>query len=409
MAKVGVWIVGARGGLATTLIVGTLALARRLTSTSGLITCLDEFASLGYAAFDDLVFGGHDIRSESLLEGAQEIARDTGTLRLDILAAVKDGIEAAEAEIRPGVVHNCGEAIVGLVPGVMGLGQGCSLRDMISRLRADLDDFRTRHGLDHVVMVNLASTEPLVDLLPEHETLQGLESLFDANRGESVRASTLYAYAALDLGFSLINFTPSNGCLLPGLLELGEKRHALCMGSDGKTGETLVKSALAPMFKYRNLRVLSWQGYNILGDRDGRILSNASNKAAKVSTKDSLLPQILGYPLHTHVGIDFVPSLSDFKTAWDFIHFQGFLDQKMSLQFTWQGNDSILAAPLVLDMVRFTDFARRQGETGLMIQLACFFKSPLGVAAHDLHTQWHGLVDYVALHRAKVGAGGSKR
>jgi hypothetical protein len=225
---------------------------------------------------------------------------------------------------------------------------------MISRLRADLDDFRTRHGLDHVVMVNLASTEPLVDLLPEHETLQGLESLFDANRGESVRASTLYAYAALDLGFSLINFTPSNGCLLPGLLELGEKRHALCMGSDGKTGETLVKSALAPMFKYRNLRVLSWQG----------------NKAAKVSTKDSLLPQILGYPLHTHVGIDFVPSLSDFKTAWDFIHFQGFLDQKMSLQFTWQGNDSILAAPLVLDMVRFTDFARRQGETGLMIQLA---------------------------------------
>ena len=225
-----------------------------------------------------------------------------------------------------------------------------------------MEAFRERNRLENVIVLNLASTEPLVEQRPEHESLEALNEALSDDRREVVRASTLYSYAAADLGFAFINFTPSNACLPLAIEQLFNERGSVYMGSDGKTGETLVKSALAPMFKYRNLRVLSWQGYNILGDRDGRVLANEKNKAAKVSTKDSLLPKILGYPLHTHVGIDFVPSLSDFKTAWDFIHFLGFLDTKMSLQFTWQGNDSILAAPLVLDMVRFADFARRQGE-----------------------------------------------
>ncbi|MDP6930803.1 MAG: inositol-3-phosphate synthase, partial [Planctomycetota bacterium] len=164
---------------------------------------------------------------------------------------------------------------------------------------------------------------------------------------------------------------------------------------DGKTGETLVKSSMAPMFKYRNLHVLAWQGYNMLGDRDGAVLANAENKQSKVETKDALLSQILGYPLHTHVGIDYVPSLSDLKTAWDFIHFEGFLGHKMSMQFTWQGCDAILAAPLVLDMARLADLAKRRGESGPMRHLSCFFKKPLGVDDHDLHKQWHMLTDYV--------------
>ena len=167
------------------------------------------------------------------------------------------------------------------------------------------------------------------------------------------------------------------------------------MGCDGKTGETLVKSALAPMFRYRDLRVLTWQGYNILGDRDGRVLADRRNKSAKVASKDALLPSILGYPLHTHVGIDFVPSLHDLKTAWDFVHFEGFLGFKMALQFTWQGCDSILAAPLVLDMVRLADLAARRGESGPMRHLACFFKQPVDVAEHDLHRQWQTLVAYL--------------
>ena len=170
------------------------------------------------------------------------------------------------------------------------------------------------------------------------------------------------------------------------------------MGNDGKTGETLVKSALAPMFKYRNLKVLTWQGYNILGDRDGQVLADPENKRAKIESKDGVLSHILGYPLHTHVGIDYVPSLNDLKTAWDFIHFKGFLDFKMSLQFTWQGCDAILAAPIVIDMVRFAEFARRKGEAGLMTWLSCFFKSPVGVDEHDLHFQFHHLMDYAHSH-----------
>jgi len=114
-----------------------------------------------------------------------------------------------------------------------------------------------------------------------------------------------------------------------------------------------------------------------------------------------LLEEILGYHLHTHVGIDYVASLKDMKTAWDFIHFQGFMDFKMSMQFTWQGCDAILAAPLVLDMIRLADFAARQEESGRMIQLSSFFKSPLGVKEHDLHFQFHALMDYIQRHLAK--------
>ena len=156
------------------------------------------------------------------------------------------------------------------------------------------------------------------------------------------------------------------------------------------------------MFKYRNLRVLTWQGYNILGDRDGRVLSDKKNKQSKVDSKDALLPSILGYPLHTHVGIDYVPSLHDLKTAWDFIHFEGFLGFKMALQFIWQGCDAILAAPLVLDLIRFADLAASRGEAGSMPHLACFFKQPFAVAEHDLHKQWQMLNQYLDGVRADV-------
>jgi myo-inositol-1-phosphate synthase len=156
------------------------------------------------------------------------------------------------------------------------------------------------------------------------------------------------------------------------------------------------------MFKYRDLQVLSWVGYNLLGDRDGRVLAHADNLATKVRSKDSVLASILGYPVHTHVGIDFVESLHDLKTAWDFIHFQGFLDHKMTMQFTWQGCDAILAAPLVLDMVRLAELAMRRGEGGPMSHLAPYFKSPIGVHAQDLHSQFHAMMDY--LRRAGVAA-----
>ena len=150
------------------------------------------------------------------------------------------------------------------------------------------------------------------------------------------------------------------------------------------------------MFACRNLNVLSWQGYNILGNMDGAVLAHSENKTSKIRSKDKALSRILGYKPHAQVSIDYVPSLGDRKTAWDFIHFQGFLNTKMSLQFTWQGCDSALAAPLVLDLVRLGLFAKQQGESGLMPHLSCFFKSPVGVEEHNLHRQFQMLEAYAA-------------
>ena len=124
------------------------------------------------------------------------------------------------------------------------------------------------------------------------------------------------------------------------------------MGYDGKTGETLMKSVLAPMFAKRNLDVMSWVGHNIFGNMDGKVLDDPANKKSKVTSKDRLLSQILGYPPQTLVSIEYIKSMGDWKTAWDHVHFRGFLGTPMTFQFTWQGCDSLLAAPLVLDLVR---------------------------------------------------------
>jgi len=167
------------------------------------------------------------------------------------------------------------------------------------------------------------------------------------------------------------------------------------MGDDGKTGETLVKSALAPMFATRNLEVLSWFGQNILGNRDGEILQDPETRTSKIRSKDRTVSSITGGSPSTRVSIDYVPSLDDWKVAWDFIHFRGFLETKMSMQFVWQGCDSLLAAPLVIDLVRFADLELRAGRAGAMKHLGFFFKNPLDVEELDLSTQWQRLIRHV--------------
>jgi myo-inositol-1-phosphate synthase len=154
------------------------------------------------------------------------------------------------------------------------------------------------------------------------------------------------------------------------------------------------------MFACRNLRVLSWEGVNLLGNNDGKTLADPRNREMKLRHKERVLEGILGYSPHAGVTINYVPSLGDWKTAWDLIHFRGFLDVPMTMQFTWQGCDSVLAAPLVLDLVRLMDFAARQGEHGPMRHLAAFFKQPLGVEEMDLHRQFQMLLDYAERHPA---------
>ena len=168
------------------------------------------------------------------------------------------------------------------------------------------------------------------------------------------------------------------------------------MGHDGKTGETLLKSTLAPMFAARNLEVMSWVGHNIFGNMDGKVLDDPANKQSKVTSKDRLLHQIFGYSPQTLVSIEYIESLGDWKTAWDHIHFRGFLGTPMTMQFTWQGCDSLLAAPLVIDLVRLTERAYRHGDRGLLTFLASFFKSPLGSNEHNFAKQFQMLEVWVA-------------
>src|SRR5207244_302195 len=214
-------------------------------------------------------------------------------------------------------------------------------------------------------------------------------------RGQAVLpASSLYAWAALDLGLPYINFTPSLGASFPAAEELARLRGAPHGGKDGKTGETLLKSVLAPMFALRNWHILSWVGHNIFGNRDGVVLDDPANKASKIRTKDQVISSIVGYKPATHVSIEYIESLDDWKTAWDHIHFRGFLGTKMILQFIWQGCDSLLAAPFVLDLARLSLLAQRRGESGVLKHLSAFFKSPMGVEEHHFFRQFAWLEEY---------------
>src|SRR5690606_7838672 len=226
--------------------------------------------------------------------------------RYPLLQELTDDLASIDRSVRPGTLVNAGRTILKLAGSEP---SGAPLRSEIERLSADIRAFMKRERLERCVCVNLTSTEPVLKLTRTHAKLAALDKAIDADRRSAVRPSTVYAYVAARLGLPFIHFTPSNAALIPAVCELFDANGAPFMGSDGKTGETLVKSALAPMFKYRNLQVLSWQGYNILGDRDGVVLADVENKQAKVQSKDALLSAILGYPLHTHVGIDYVPSL----------------------------------------------------------------------------------------------------
>ncbi len=265
-------------------------------------------------------------------------------------------------------------------------------------MKKDLAEFKKKNRLEQVVVINLTSTEPPVDLDAIPSEWKKLSATLSKPRACPLAASSLYAIAAIELGMPHINFTPSVGSDCEAIEQLAIERGVCHMGRDGKTGETLMKSVLAPMFARRNLEVMSWVGHNIFGNMDGQILRDPVNKKTKQLSKDQLLGQILGYSPQTLVGIEYIQSLGDWKTAWDHIHFKGFLGTPMALQFTWQGCDSMLAAPLALDLIRFTELASRVGETGKLTFLASFFKSPMGSDEHNFELQYAELEKWAAKH-----------
>ena len=369
--KVGIWFVGARGSLATTTTIGAQALASRLVEPTGCVTTLAEVDQRGLPAYENLITGGHDVSEVPLGKRAENLVAG-GVVAPALVDAVGAELSAADKRIRPGVHESTGQ------------------RATVGQLTSDITEFRDRTGVDRVVVVDVSSTEPPHDAGDDAATWAALEAAWDAGRAP-LTPSSLYACAALLAGCSYVGFTPSPGIEVPALRELAERQGLPYAGRDGKTGETLVKSVLAPMFASRALPIRSWTSVNLLGGGDGETLADPTAAASKTDTKQEGLDAIVGAPVAGPMHIDYVEDLGDWKTAWDHIRFDGFLGARMTLQFTWQGCDSALAAPLVLDLVRLVARAHALGDAGPVPALGFFFKAPLDSDEHRLSAQWDAL------------------
>jgi len=391
--RVGLWMIGAFGGVGTTAALGLASLTRGLCETTGLVTELPLFNGLDLDEPAQFVVGGHDVRRGSFRETVREMQLRANVFEPAVAEPCLPQLDEWAANVRPGTVLNAGNTIRKLA-NLPEAHQVNDLRAAVERIQTDLQEFREKNHLDQVVVLNVASTEPPFELRDFHQSLARLLMPQECGGHPVLPASSLYAWATLDLGWPYINFTPSLGASFPAIQEMAEQRGAVYGGKDGKTGETLLKTVLAPMFALRNWRILSWVGHNILGNGDGRALDDPANKASKIQSKDQVITSILGYKPQTHVSIEYIESLDDWKTAWDHIHFRGFLGTKMMMQFTWQGCDSLLAGPLVLDLARLALLAQRRGEVGCLRHLACFFKDPTGVAEHDFFKQFTMLAEY---------------
>ncbi|WP_031073340.1 inositol-3-phosphate synthase [Streptomyces sp. NRRL WC-3742] len=358
--RVGVWFVGARGSVATTAVVGAAAIGQGMVSPTGMVSELPEFADVGLPAITRLVFGGHDVIATSLPKRAEQLAGG-GVFPEAMLPAVSRALLAADQEIRTGAARGASKQPQAIAA---------------AALAEDITSFRERHRLSQVVVINVSSTESPGPERRAYQSLDALEVALGA-RPDVLPPSSLYAYAALKAGCGYVDFTPSVGIRLRALRQLAHRKRLPYAGSDGKTGETLVRAALGPLFAHRALRVRSWSGTNLLGGGDGATLADPEAAASKNASKRSGLEAMLGPRLEGDTHIDYVASMGERKTAWDHIAFEGFLGAPMTMQFTWQGVDSALAAPLVLDLARLLARARQLGSTGPQEQLAFFFKDPI--------------------------------
>jgi myo-inositol-1-phosphate synthase len=353
---VGVWLIGARGSVATTVVAGCAAVAAGLHDPTGMVTATPLFADTGLPELSSLVFGGHDTVDCPLPKRAEALAAG-GVLPHGLPAAVASELAAADREIRPG----------GPLP-----GDTRHPDELIASFTTDIQDFVRRRGLTRAVVVNVASTEP-------------------GPTGTALPPSSLYAAAALRAGCPYANFTPSTGLNHPALAPLASASGLPYAGRDGKTGQTLLRSVLGPMFAQRALTVRAWSGTNLLGGGDGAALADPAAAAAKNAGKERVLTDTLGTTPEGETHIDDVPALGDWKTAWDHISFEGFLGTRMTLQTTWQGCDSALAAPLILDLTRLLTRAHEAGVTGPLPELGFYFKDPAGDGPSSLGEQYAAL------------------
>ena len=365
MSRLGVCFVGAGGAVASTVIAGVTLMKRGLAPRIGMVTETDLRQTLSCAPLDSMVFGGWDLRDENIYEAAvrERIVPE------NLLKKVEPELRAIKPW--PGVVS----------PRFLGSREGTNVvtanshREELEILSRNVKDFKATNKLDRVIIVNLASTERHAQVSDVHRTVAAFEAGLQKN-DERISPAMKYLYLACKLGAPHVNFTPSLS-KIPALEALAESSGIPIAGEDGKTGQTLLKTALAPAFQVRQLRVDGWFSTNILGNNDGKVLDDPESNKTKVASKLSVLDEILGYEVPDHqVHINYYRPRGDEKEAWDNIDVSGFLGERMQIKINFLCKDSILAAPLVIDLVRLIDVAHRCGERGIQRQLSLFFKAP---------------------------------
>jgi len=349
--------------------LGHIRLGKRTDGRNPRIADLVPLASL-----DDLVFGGWD----PIPDNAYEAAKRAGVLNREHLEAVADDLAAIEP--MPAVFSH---DWVKLLQGADHVKTGPSTMDLAEQLIADMERFREENGCERLVMVWCGSTEAYRAPGAVHASLEAFEQgLRDSH--PDIAPSQVYAYAALRLGVPYANGAPNVSADIPAMLELAAATGTPIAGKDFKTGQTLVKTILAPGLKARLLGIEGWFSTNILGNRDGEVLDDPESFRSKEITKAGVLDQILQpdvYPdlygrMYHKIRINYYPPRGDNKEGWDNIDIFGWMGYPMQIKVDFLAKDSILAAPIVLDLALFLDLASRTGHKGIQEWLSFYFKSP---------------------------------
>ena len=357
--------------------MGTIRLGKRTDGRSPLIK---DFVPL--AGLDDLVFGGWDVFPDDAYDSAEH----AGVLPKDKLEQIRDQLKKVVP--MPAVFdRNYVRRLEG-----SNVKSMKTKWDAVLELREDIKRFKEQNGCERLVMIWCGSTEIFMAPDPVHDTVESLEKAIRENHA-AIPPSMIYAYAALQEGVPFLNGAPNLTVDVPGMIELARQNNVPIGGKDFKTGQTLMKTLLAPGLKARMLGVRGWFSTNILGNRDGEVLDDPDSfKTKEVSKLDvlefilqpDLYPQLYGDIYHK-VRINYYPPRGDEKEGWDNIDIFGWLGLPMQIKVDFLCRDSILAAPLVLDLVLFTDLAQRSGLAGIQEWLSFYFKSPM--TAPDLYPE----------------------
>ncbi len=400
--KLGILVVGMSGAVSSTFIAGTFSVRKQLSQPIGSITQMatirlgqrneNRFPKIKdvvpLASLDQLVFGGWDIHDENLYESSLYAE----VLEKDHLAPIKEELE----QIRP-MTAVFDQNYVKRLHGTH-VKSGASKWDLAEQVRQDIRSFKAANGCDRIVVIWCGSTEVFLPVGDIHKDLATFEKAMKENHAD-IAPSMIYAYAAIAENVPYINGAPNLTVDFAAMQQHAANHNVPICGKDFKTGQTMLKTVLAPMFKTRMLGLNGWFSTNILGNRDGEVLDDPGSFKTKEESKLSVIDSILQpelYPelykeVYHKVRINYYPPRKDNKEGWDNIDLFGWMGYPMQMKVDFLCRDSILAAPLCLDLVLLTDLAQRCGFSGIQHWLSFYFKSPMHhenqIPEHDLFIQ----------------------